>query len=84
MTNEETKEFLRTEFPGYKGFVEHTLVAKMAKTFAESKLSKLNQLIEEHIELLKEPTTLKGEFARGVTATESIEVDFLEQLKSEL
>jgi hypothetical protein len=35
METQEIKEFLKNKYPNYKGFIDHTLVSEMAKTFAE-------------------------------------------------
>lgn len=35
MNTNEIKDFLKNKYPNLKGFIEHTLVAEMAKTYAE-------------------------------------------------
>ena len=35
MNIDEIKDFLKHKYPNYKGVIEHTLVAEMAKTYAE-------------------------------------------------
>jgi hypothetical protein len=42
MEKQEVKEYLKKQYPKFKGFIDHTLVAEMAMNFANMQLAKIN------------------------------------------
>jgi hypothetical protein len=42
MEKQEVKEYLKKQYPNFKGFIDHTLVAEMAMNFANMQLAKIN------------------------------------------